>query len=436
MTNRVKIQLRASVLMGTAHNLLWMVGLFAVFAWPRLVEAEPQPGDVFREYTWLQKMYVLKYPGWKEHLDAQPFQPALELPEQVDLSAAVKAELVLEIANTHLGWADMFFRINNHEPIKIKFPERSPQEPSPSRWFNYWSPVIAVPVADLNAHTNQIQFMVGPLTYDGKNPHEAWEPIYTIVLRVYYDPARISHPKGEIVSPITGSKIGLNVVLSAKGEPVPGHATVSTDFIGRYEDLNYQGDGLYENWQYQIHQGKLRYHLGHAVAGETANWDTAWVPDQKAPVMIAAWLRDASGLVFVTKPVSGLVLDRPGLSVELARPYDVPMAFTSCQYGSYIGKGPQTAKFDLKGDMTRAIDARFAMVALNGKEAHGFMINGTALENAELQNGGFPHQLFVTPILPLSVLKSGANTFTLLPGKGRSSDVALPGPTVLVRYKK
>ena len=417
-------------------NSILVAAWFAGLTFPIISEAEPQSGDVFREYVWLQKMYVIKYPGWKEHLDSQPFQPALDLPEPLDLSSAVKAELVLEIGNTHLGWEDMFFRINGQERIKIQFPAASPREPSPSRWFNYWSPVIPVPLKDLDARTNQVQFMVGPLTYDGRNPHEAWEPLYTVVLRVYYDPAGVSHPKGEIVSPGSDSKIGLKAELRVRPEPVPGHDTVSIDFVGHYEDVNYEGDGLCENWHYQIHQGKMRYHLGTTPGGEAVDWDTSWVPDQTKPMVIVAWLRDASGLVCVTKPATGLVLDRPGLSVELARPYDVPMAFTSCQYGSYIGKGPQTAKFNIKGDLSHAIDARFAIAAFNGKEAQGLMVNGTTLEKTELPNAGFPHQLFVVPLLPLSALTAGTNTFTLLPGKGRSSDVALPGPAVLVRYKK
>ena len=91
-----------------------LAAAFSLFL-PDVLVAEPQPGDVFREYVWLQKMYVIKYPGWKEHLELQPFQPPLDLPAAVDLSSAVKAELVLEIANTHLGWEDMFFRINGHD---------------------------------------------------------------------------------------------------------------------------------------------------------------------------------------------------------------------------------------------------------------------------------------------------------------------------------
>ena len=136
------------------------------------------------------------------------------------------------------------------------------------------------------------------------------------------------------------------------------------------------------------------------------------------------------------KPATGLILDRPGLSVELARPYDVPMAFTSCQYGSYIGQGPQTSKFNVQGDLSRAFDARFALVSFNGKEAQGFTLNGTPLEQTALPGSGFFHQLSVVPLIPLSALKARVNTFSINPGKGRSSDVAWPGPAVLIRYRK
>jgi hypothetical protein len=208
------------------------------------------------------------------------------------------------------------------------------------------------------------------------------------------------------------------------------------DFLGNYEDLDYEGDGTFDGWHYQLHKGKLRYHLGSAPAGAAARWDTSWVPDQKQPMMIAARITDAAGLIYLTPAVTPVTLARPGISVELARPYDVPTAFTSCQYGSYVGKGPQTEKFDVAGDLERLEEARFAIVTLNGTAAQGFSVNDVTLEDTTLPGTGFFHALSIVPLKPLSALKRNTNTFTILPGKGRSSDASLPGVAVLLRYRK
>lgn len=74
------------------------------------VKPGPHAGDVFREYEFYSGMYVLKYPGWKDRQDASAFEPPLAMATPVVLGRAVRAEVIIEIANVRLGWEDMFFR--------------------------------------------------------------------------------------------------------------------------------------------------------------------------------------------------------------------------------------------------------------------------------------------------------------------------------------
>ncbi len=70
---------------------------FLGLSFPGVSLAEPQPGDVFREYAWTtEELHVLG-------LNQKPF----ELPVDLDLVDAMRAEVVIEIANQHMGFEGM-----------------------------------------------------------------------------------------------------------------------------------------------------------------------------------------------------------------------------------------------------------------------------------------------------------------------------------------
>jgi hypothetical protein len=389
------------------------------------LDASPKPGDVFREYTWRPK-------GTYHTLTQQ--QESVHFARGFDLEQAVRAEAVLEIGNAHLGFADFHIRVNGGEWRRVAFPELGPQQPSPARWFFQWQPVVSLPLSELRSEgPNRFELRVAPKTYEGTVPHPAYTCVYSISFRVYYEPGRRPHASGEIAEPSADSRLGTNVELMAKGE---GRIR-QIDFVGRYDDINYEGDGVYDQWHCVFEAGRLARHLGTTDAfGRAAVWDTSWVPDQKRPIEIAARITDDRDLVFMTEAVGGLELLRPGISVELAKPYDVPMGFTSCQYGAYVTPGSKADKFTLKGDITRIVAARLAISCWNGPSNHGFTLNGQTLEGVKLEGFAGDHHLFVEPLAPFSVLQSGENTFATIVGPGRSSDIHWPGVAVLVRYRQ
>ena len=385
----------------------------------------PKSGDVFREYHWI--------PQGKYHVLSLEQKP-IDLPFDLDLTNAIAAEAVFEIGNAHLGYEDMHVQVNGAAWRRISFPEAERPQPSPSRWYHQWNPVVSIPVSEWKRGAgNRFEMQVGPRTYEGTIPHPAYTCVYGITFRIYYDPAKKVHTSGRMRSPANGAKLGAQVELAV----AKTGAIRQVDYIGRYEDLNYEGDGVYHQWHYVFERGRIARHLGSSgTADKTVSWDTSWVPDQVLPMQIAARITDENGLIFVTQPVSRLTLVRPGLSVELAKPYDVPVSFSSCQYGAYVTAGAKSEKFQVKGEPGKAVAARFAISAWNAPSAHGFLVNGTTLENTTLEGFEGNHHLFIVPLTPLGALKAGENTFTLIPGKGRSSDVHWPGVAVLIQYRK
>jgi hypothetical protein len=212
---------------------------------PLSLNAKPEPGDVFREYTWKPK-------GTYHVLTQQ--QAPIDFSRGFDLDQAARAEAVLEIGNAHLGFADFHIRVNAGKWRRIAFPELGPQQPSPSRWFFQWQPVVNLPLSELRSEgPNRFELRVAPKTYEGTVPHPAYTCVYSITFRVYYEPALKPHATGEIAAPGAGSKLGTNVELLVKSS---GRVR-QIDFLGRYEDLNYEGDGVYDQWHGVFEGGRL-----------------------------------------------------------------------------------------------------------------------------------------------------------------------------------
>jgi len=395
------------------------------------VYSNPKPGDIFREYFWkMENFHVLG-------LGETP----INFPVEIDLKDATHAEVVMEIANQHMGFEGMAIRFNGNPWRPIKFPELSPRDPSPSLWFHHWYPTIPIPLTDIESGlNNQFELTIGPKCFDGtlplnnNEPHKPWAPVYGMTVRVYYDATRKPHPTGKVLTPVGQTTIGLLAKLTASVESDTA-AIRQIDFIGCYEDINYEGDGVYHRWHYHMFQGQIMHHLGSTTPpGGQVTWDTSWVPDQPCPMEIAARITDSSGMIYMTEAVGGLKLIRPGLTVELCKPLDVPRSFTGCQYGIWVIPGTRTEKFIIKGDLSKVLDARYVIASWgNLKESHGYMINDVLLPENPSGADWF-YNLSTPPIRPLKVLKSGENTFSTVAGPGRTTDIYLPGVQVLVRY--
>ena len=149
------------------------------------------------------------------------------------------------------------------------------------------------------------------------------------------------------------------------------------DFIGHYEDVNYEGDGLYTQWHYHFFHGKLLHHLGTAQeAPYRVTWDTSWVPDQKQPMAIAARIVGGNGMIYMTEAVTDLSLDRAGLHVELCKPYDIPKKWAT-------RSGEKQEHFVVTGDLSKAVAAQLVWSSWSPGYMRGVSINGTQVFDTE-----------------------------------------------------
>jgi hypothetical protein len=424
------------------RKILIVSSIILSFLSPVRIIAQPSFGDVFREYSWVpEKMEVLGKNGLN-----------ITIPGNIDLAQAVRAEVALEIANEHLGFDNIYFNINVNKTYPVLYPWHEQKYPSPSLWFHHWYPVVPVILSDLKSgYANEIKLQIDTFCFDGKqhpngkvtaeHPNGEWGllppwcPVYAVTLRIYYNPAKKQHVAGNMVSPAVNSVVGLQVPFKIslnKGKT----KIKQVDFIGKYEDINYEGDGIYYQWHYHLFKGKIRDHLGSILSADSIFiWNTEWVPDQQLPMEFAAVITDGTGLKYITEPVKGIRLERPGLSVELCKPYEVPCSFTGCQYGTWIFEGPRTEKFYVKGDLSKIIDARYVIASWGDLAGcPGYLVNNVPLTNKPAGDNWF-FNLSQPAIEPLSALIYGENTFSTIVHSGRMPDIYLPGIQVLIRYE-
>ena len=404
-------------------------------AWSAPPSAEPAPGDVFREYMWWneggdaggalrvggQQGSTEPDRGWAHGYINAPV--ALEA-HDFDLEHATKAEVVIEKILCHDGTKGLAIEINGREWIEI--PE-APNIPAPQwEYQHHIYPTVAVPLAQLQpGKANRFRMRVSP-EHPWKWPQNL---IYGVHFRVYYDPAKKPHPAGAITMPRSDAAIGRAVELRCEAQS-PNGAIRQVDYVGHYEDMNWEGDGDYRRWHYHFFHGKILHHIGSATEPPYAvTWDTLWAPDQTAPIRLAARLIDDTGMICMTEAVGDLRLVRPGLSVELCKPYDVPRKWVT-------RKGVKQESFDVTGDLAKARAAQLAWASWSPGYMNGISINGRPV----FQNEGpkyqyYAHRVTLTDLTPL---RKGANTLSTggSVSNQHGMEVNWPGIMVLIQYEQ
>jgi hypothetical protein len=250
---------------------------------------------------------------------------------------------------------------------------------------------------------------------------------------VYYEAKQKPHPTGYLVSPSQGAKLGTEVELRAEASS-PNGRIERVSFLGRFEDVNLEGDGLYTQWHYHYVRSQLAGHIGSASdAPWSLTWDTSWIPNQRQPFQLAAWITDETGLTLFTEAVEGLTFDRGGLSVELCKPFDVPKKWVT-------RKGEHEEKFRVQGDLANATAARLVWCSWSPGYMEGVYINDHKVFDRE--GPRYAYCVHRVPLEDLSVLRAGENT--LKTGKTpkyngkmvHGMEVNWPGIMLLIQYKE
>lgn len=429
-----------------------VVCLLSFLAWPgdtadaQALLTAPQPGETYREYTYLAPLDGI---GWRvTDPDATATRAADFLPNPVhtlgnlDLSQAVNAEALLDIWGGHVGTTGKAIRFNNNAFRSIPNIQTIPDS-SPQCYNQQYNPVVDVDLAHLQSTGNIFDALADRQTCFNFNWGQ-WG-LYTTILRVYYDSATKPHPTGTITSHVSGGTVTENAVISCN--PTGGTGGIArVEFFAFYDGYDTDGDGVYAQYHESYFRnrtqgGKVtRNHVGTATSAPwQVQWDTTLVPDQ-APgsVKLIARIQDNNGIWHVTPEVTGLTLART-TTVKLYKPFNVPRRMRTRDFQNTTNDSTQSNVSIPASDNLADATAAYLLVrtwnGIDGRaepgEDHWTRVNGTAIGDY-----GEDH-LYSYDVLPISpsLLTNGSNVISFLSESSHHGvDILWPGPAVLVHY--
>ncbi len=299
-------------------------------------------GDIFREYPWTpqqtnEKGKFLRVGGnldYRQNSDHYPKNlhdnGSISLGYPIDLENAFHAEVIIERVQSHEDTKNLSISFNNNAYHIVPEPSNIPERATD--YMFHTNIRIPIPLSDLiSGDKNIFQLKV--------DKEQAWNwpqnLIYGIILRVYYtkDKAEFQAEIEEIdTSDIHKEKIHLRL----KSPKLTNIAKV--DYFGFYEDVNWNGDGVYRSWQFDYQQGKIQNHIGFSSAPPfDVYWSTQWIPDQYRPIKLIARVETDQGLIFMTPEIDNLILKR-NYQVFLAKPYQQPPFWVTRngEHNSYV----------------------------------------------------------------------------------------------------
>lgn len=392
-------------------------------------------GAVYKEFmlhnsgdrSWRVTNPLARDPGAKKHLP----NPVLEF-EVDDLDGAIRAEALLDRWGGHLHTRGPRIRFNGNDWLPIDPPATAHGDRLPENYYFQDNPVIPVPLHHLKAGRNLVEGTCGHAEADGWGQ---WG-LYSLSLRVYFDPAHKPHQKGRILSPLSGSSFRENPIITLDVDP---SRVVRADVFAWYEGYDENGDGRFLDWHggwFQPNRNLPAEWQGHVgtVKGKPFQlvWNTRWVPDQPpGQIRLVARIQDTAGVWFVTDQVEGLSLQRPNETVKLYRVPDFPPEF-----GVRVGQRKSCA-LRLPNDF----DPKTVVeVGLQYRTWHGWDKHHAPYQINQYQHpleGHNHHYHFHIHVIPPEILRAGDNLFTIFsPTEHHMLEILWPGPALIVREKR
>lgn len=396
-----------------------------------------KPGSIFREYRWVPPESTdagkflrvggnLNYLTSPDHFPPENLKDGfIRLADSIDLSGATYAELVIERLQSHEDTKGLKIQINNNEWIPVHDPPRIPN-PATDYMFHFY-PKINIPLDHIESGFVDFKLEV--------DEHQKWNwpqnLIYGLVFRIYYE-----NEKGELNARIGGidnnSKIGNEQKLQIFSDQLSDIKKV--DYIGFYEDVNWQGDGIYQQWQYHIHMAKIRNHIGGSNTPPfIVNWDTHWLPDQDQEMKIMARVEAKNGLMYLTEAVEGLKLTRD-YSVHLIKPFQQP--------GNWVTRAGEFSEyFNLPIKPQYISQANLYWRSWSPCYSEGIKLNNKVI----IEKENWPcYEYFehIKKLQDISILKKGQNTLTTLKTPLHNGqmvhgmEVQWPGIMMKIKFKK
>ncbi len=405
---------------------LLMMSFLLVIPVLNMGTAQPLPGDVFREYYWFNQNgdagQALRVGGKLDYGESN-----IKQRQDIDLEYAVKAEVIIEKILCHDGTRGLSISINDNEWMEIAEADSIPYPQWEYQHHTY--PVTEIPLSWLKHGTGNVFKMKVSTTHTWGWPQNLINGVH---FRIYYDASVKPHPGGE--TSVTQSGDNGDSIVTLQADVISPDSTIKqVDFIGLYEDVNFEGDGIYYQWHYHYYHGKIRNHIGTATGAPLqVNWDTTWIPDQHTPIKIAARIIDESGMIYMTDTDTRFDLNRSTVSVELCKPFNISRQWVTRKFG-------KQETFTISGDVSKATAAQLVWSSWSPGYMNGISINGTKVFDKE-----GPHYQYYAHRVTIdstgffkqgnNILKTG-QTPTQNGKTVHGMEVNWPGIMVLVSYE-
>lgn len=411
------------------HRLLRLLVLCACGP---LALAEPEPGDIFREYTWRDKTGPWQRITWPGVTDERPRQ---FLPNAVnsihlrDLRGARRVELQLELLQSHYGTIGQCVRVNGGEWLPVAaskaIPGQRGREPGTADlWLTMLHPAVEVPLTSVIQGLNTFEFTCAPGSGLG-----GWWPqsiVYAATFRVYYDEYIPGAPAGDVIVADETPSRQSTLRLAVKPYTVEDRSIHRVAFIARYAGYDWRGEGVADRWHYHTSFGQLARHAGTTHAAPWAvDWDVRWIPAQEQPIQIVAFIEDNTGVIRMTYPAT-LQKFRGNPFVRMFAAHQIPPHWQTRDGHR------DSCLVTLPENVGPIAEAKIILASWNGLQAEEIGWNGTLLA----RNLGHDHDLSYDEItVPISALRDGENEFhTFSRTKHHGIEVLWPGPALFVRY--
>lgn len=404
--------------------------LLLILLVPIVVWSSPGPGDVFKEFTYvpLQDHFAELDPNCPRkadpNFDMRNWQHQVTKKLNIELGDAIRAEMSVEYWGGHIGTSEQKFRVNGHDWIYIPQPHNTSGSPQCYYRTILGNETVPIPLEYLKDGCNEFQFTCGPQICHNFNWGFYW--IYSFTVYIYYNSLK-PHTEGKITSPVSGSTTGDSPRITLSPSSPPG-SIKQVDFIGYYEDFDWDGNGIFRQWQYQTQYGSLRKHLGTTTcAPYTVTWDTEWIQDQDQPIKIMAKITNNNGVCYMTPAVENISLVRKDRSVKMYKASEVPENF-----GVRVGK-KKTCKINITDNLSNAKDARLLLSTWSAAHSDEIGINDKMI----VERIGRVHDYSYDSIrVPLDIIKKGTNIFYIFSKtEHHALEVNWPGPVLLIKYE-
>ena len=291
------------------------------------ISSQPKPGDVFRDYYWTTGDYkqsflrVIGDGDYREPVNFSICYPEdkikdgwINLGHSVDLENAVRAEVQVEKLLSHDGTKNLALKVNESKWYKFAESEYIPEPQYNYLYHTY--PSVEIPLNSIREGIeNQLRFKVDSTQRFGM-PQNI---LYGFCLRVYYD-----ENKTDIDAKIIGIENNtISENQSLELAQISGEIS-KVNYVGFYEDINYQTDGNYRQWHYTFYRGEIKHNIANSETTPfKVQWNTSWIPDQNEVIQVSAIIEDQNGIKKFIEPITDLSFERD-YNVLLCKPFNQP----------------------------------------------------------------------------------------------------------------